>query len=140
MDFTVRRDRPSQDELVRLYDAVGWSTYTAEPARLKAAIDASFHVLAARDEAGRLVGLIRTVSDGVSIAYIQDLLVHPDAQRAGVGSALMRDVLSAVSGLRQVVLLTDAEPGQRAFYEACGFTEAHDMKEWPVRSFVRFSS
>lgn len=140
MDFTVRPERPSQDELVRLYDAVGWSKYTAEPPRLKAAIDASFHVFAARDKTGRLVGLIRTVSDGVSIAYIQDVLVHPEVQRSGVGLALMRQVLDAVSELRQVVLLTDAEPGQRAFYEACGFTEAHDMKEWPVRSFVRFAS
>jgi len=38
--------------------------------------------------------------------------------------------------VRQVVLLTDAEPGQRAYYESRGFVEAHDVRPEPLRSFV----
>ena len=40
----------------------------------------------------------------------------------------------------QQVLLTDAEPGQRAFYEALGYTETHDVGDGSsLRAFVRFT-
>ena len=41
----------------------------------------------------RLVGLVRVVGDGASIAYVQDLLVHPDWQRRGIGARLLRDAM-----------------------------------------------
>ncbi|CAM3068996.1 GNAT family N-acetyltransferase [Saccharomonospora xinjiangensis] len=72
-----------------------------------------------------------------SIGYVQDVLVHPDCQRHGVGRTLVTTLLDLYLGVRQRVLLTDAEPGQRAFYESLGFTEIHDMRP-PLRSFVSF--
>ncbi|ROP63821.1 acetyltransferase (GNAT) family protein [Curtobacterium sp. PhB130] len=140
MDFSLGDDRPDLDELVALYAAVGWTAYTDDPGRLHAAVLGSHLVLTARSEGGELVGLVRTVSDGCTIAYVQDLLVAPSAQRAGVGAALLGAVLERVADIRQVVLLTDAEPGQRAFYESCGFTEAHDVAPSGLRSFVRFAA
>lgn len=62
--------------------------------------------------------------------------MHPDHQRAGVGRSLIEAVLEHSRTIRQIVLLTDAEPGQRAFYTSLGFTEAHDV-EPSLRSFVR---
>ena len=38
-----------------------------------------------------------------------------------------------------VVLLTDDEPGQRAFYESLGYRETRDFGEGTLRAFVRFS-
>ncbi|MEY7971635.1 GNAT family N-acetyltransferase [Saccharomonospora xinjiangensis] len=61
-----------------------------------------------------------------SIVYIQDILVHLDCQRQGVGRTLVTALLDLYLGVRQRVLLTDAEPGQRAFSESLGFTEIHD--------------
>ena len=40
--------------------------------------------------------------------------------------------------VRQMVLITDNEPGQRAFYEAVGFTEGSDFRPEPVRVFAQF--
>ena len=40
--------------------------------------------------------------------------------------------------VRQFVLITDNEPGQRAFYESLGFTEGSDFRPDPVRVFVQF--
>lgn len=88
--------------------------------------------------AGSLVGLARVVGDGVTIAYLQDVLVHPRFQRRGIGRRLVELVFAALDDVRQHVLLTDAEPGQRTFYESLGFTEAHDVRPEPLRSFVRF--
>lgn len=136
MTFTIRDERPGTDELVALYDAVGWSAYTRDPEALTASIAGSHSVLTARDAAGRLLGLVRTVSDGVTIVYVQDLLVVPTAHRSGIGGGLLDAVLDRSAGVRQTVLLTDTEPGQRSFYESRGFVEVHDVEPQPLRSFV----
>ncbi|MDT4942384.1 MAG: hypothetical protein QOJ34_2473 [Pseudonocardiales bacterium] len=125
------------DEVIALYAAVGWTAYTREPETIRAGLrGASF--VAAAFAAGRLVGLVRAVSDDATVCYLQDLLVHPDAQRSGVGRALVTAVLDRYSRVRQHVLLTDDEPGQRAFYESVGFTEIRDVEDANLRAFVRF--
>lgn len=87
--------------------------------------------------AGRLVGLARIVGDGLTIAYLQDLLVAPEHQRAGVGSELFRLAFLPYDEVRQKVLITDDEPRQLAFYRSMGFSEIRDL-EHPTRAFVRF--
>lgn len=121
--------------MLALYAAVGWTAYTDEPDTLVRALAGSSLVLAARD-GGTLVGLLRVVSDDATIAYVQDVLVHPGKQRSGVGGQLLDAALARYAHVRQVVLLTDAEPGQRAFYESRGFVEVHDVRPVPLRSFV----
>ena len=139
MPAVLTSEIPAGNELLALYDAVGWSAYTADPERLVRAMHGSHLVLCARNEAtGSLVGLARTVSDGETIVYVQDILVTPDHQREGIGGALLDAVLEHYADVRQLVLLTDDEPGQRAFYESRGLTEAHDMSPHPTRAFVRF--
>lgn len=139
MRFHVGPERPSRNELHELYDAVGWAAYTDKPEQLKSAIDASYLVLAARSEDGKLVGLARTVSDGLTIIYVQDVLVAPAFQREGVGGALLDEVLRQAANIRQVALMTDADPGQRAFYESRGLIEVHDARPHQLRSFVRLA-
>lgn len=129
-------ETPSTEELVGLYDALGWSAYTRDPQRLTEAVAASLRVVTARDEDGLLVGLARVVGDGLTIVYVQDILVRPDRQRRGIGREVFSRVLAPYDDVRQKVLLTDDEPAQRAFYEAMGFTEIRDLTPSP-RSFVR---
>ncbi|WP_131105125.1 GNAT family N-acetyltransferase [Ornithinimicrobium sufpigmenti] len=130
-------DRPSREELVGLYDAVGWSTYTTDPDVLEAAIEGSTHVVTAR-YSDDLLGLARVISDGATIAYLQDVLVRPELQREGVGKALVDAAMAPFTHVRQQVLLTDDEPGQRAFYESLGYAEIRDHGEGRLRAFVRF--
>lgn len=128
-------DSPTDDELVSLYDSVGWSAYTKDPARLAAAVEASLTVVTARHD-GALVGLARLVGDGLTIAYLQDILITPTHRRRGIGRALFERAFAPYADVRQKVLLTDDEPAQRAFYEAMGFTEAGALRH-PLRAFVR---
>ena len=72
---------PRREELVALYDAVGWGVYTRDPDNLERAVRQSLWVSTARDARGQLVGLVRVVGDDATIAWVQDLLVHPDHQR-----------------------------------------------------------
>ena len=125
-----------RDDLIALYAAVGWSAYTKDPARLEAAVTASLSVVTAWDSS-RLVGLARVVGDGLTIAYLQDILVAPEHQRTGIGRELFRRVFEPFDDVRQKLLITDNEPRQLAFYESMGFTEICDL-EHSTRAFAKF--
>lgn len=135
---SAENDTPTGDELLALYTAVGWTAYTRDPGTLRRAVAQSSFNAAARDDAGLLVGFVRVISDDATIAYIQDILVRPDAQGRGIGRALLEAALARYAHVRQVVLITDDEPRQRAFYEALGFTEGAEVSSGPIRTFVQF--
>lgn len=123
-------------EVLSLYRSVGWRVYADNPAMVKAAFAGSLLVLGTfvQDE---LIGLIRAVGDGVSILYIQDVLVAPEHQRKGVGRRLLQAMLAQYPSVYQTVLMTDNIPERAAFYRACGFTAAADMG---CCAFIRMSS
>ena len=121
--------------LCALYDAVGWSAYTRDPDKLLAAFRGSSLVVEARAD-GHLVGIARCVSDDVSIAYVQDILVHPDRHRTGLGRALLGAVLERYAHVRQKVLLTDDREEQVRFYEAMGFANTRDLTVTRLNAFV----
>ena len=127
--------------VVRLYDSVGWSAYTKDPENLAGALAGSTLLAVAR-EGDDLVGLARVITDGHSICYLQDVLVDPQHQRTGLGRRLVEFVLAPYTHVRQKVLLTDTEPGQKAFYEDLGYRQAGtgDGGGLPLRAFVRFDS
>ena len=139
VSFSVAAASPASLDsvsVVALYDSVGWSAYTKDPDGLMRGLAGSYRIAAAHDEIGRLVGLARAISDGATIVYIQDIVVDPVAQRRGIGGSLVACLLELVGPVRQTVLLTDTEPGQRAFYEGLGFTEVRDHDP-ELRAFVR---
>ena len=135
MTITYDTRRPSTAQLHALYDSVGWSLYL-RPGLLDACLDGSTWFECAWSSAAddvqekadgaseKLVGLVRVVGDDASIAYVQDLLVDPDHQRAGVGSRLLDDAGQRFSHVRQLVLLTDDDAQTRAFYESAGLVAA----------------
>lgn len=118
-----------------LYEAVGWKPYTKNPDQLRAALIGSSLVLTYKTN-GKIVGLVRCVTDGQSICYLQDILVDPSHQRSGIGSSLVNQVLLEYEHIRQVVLMTDAEEQQMKFYEKLGFREIKN----DLRGFVLLRS
>ncbi len=113
----------AQKDLLALYASVKWTAYTADPEKLMRALQQSLLVISAWDN-DTLVGLIRSVGDGETILYIQDLLVLPTYQNQGIGLQLMQQMLQAFPDVRQKVLLTDEASDVRHFYEKCGFQSA----------------
>jgi ribosomal protein S18 acetylase RimI-like enzyme len=65
----------------------------------------------------RLVGVVRVLSDGYTFSAIADILVDPEYQRLGIGTALMRQALAATPDAR---LLIDAAPDCVGFFEKIG--------------------
>lgn len=127
-------------ELLSLYDALGWASYTRDPDVLARAVANSSVVAVARDLDGTLVGLARALSDDASVFYLQDILVRPDHQRSGVGRQLFDACLDRYAHVRQKVLLTDDDEAQRGFYESLGFVRTVDFEGAPLNAYVRFDT
>ncbi|WP_244516884.1 GNAT family N-acetyltransferase [Arthrobacter alpinus] len=128
----------SNDAVLALYESVGWSAYASNPELLCRAIKGSSFVVTAWSEDGRLIGLARAVSDDATICYVQDILVNPDFQGAGLGRGLFAQVTERYQHVRQTVLITDDQPKQRAFYESMGLAEGSNFAPEPIRVFARF--
>lgn len=114
------------DEIRRLYSEVGWTAYTENMPALEQGYKNSMLVLAAYEN-GELLGIIRAVGDGATIVFIQDILVFPEKQRHGVGTALLKAVLDRYPNVRQIELTTDNTPKTVAFYKSLGFSEFSEM-------------
>ncbi|WP_054777240.1 GNAT family N-acetyltransferase [Lacticaseibacillus saniviri] len=119
--------QPTQAQATALYTAVGWKAYTQDMPSLMQALQHSVLITAwAEDD---LVGLIRGVTDGHSILYIQDLLVLPAYQRQGIATRLMQQLRSAYP-TGQTVLLTDDKAATKRFYTSVGMkdVDAHQLR------------
>ncbi|WP_354173776.1 GNAT family N-acetyltransferase [Arthrobacter sp. UYEF36] len=64
--------------------------------------------------------------------------MDPAFQKSGAGRGLLEAVQTRYQHVRQFVVITDNEPGQRTFYEALGYTEGSDVRPEPVRVFAQF--
>ncbi len=115
-----------EDEIFRLYSEVGWTAYTENMTALRHGYEHSLLVLAAYED-DDLLGIIRVIGDGFTVVFIQDILVYPEKQRQGIGTALIEAILTRYPDVRQIELATDHTPQTIAFYKSLGFREFSDI-------------
>ncbi len=91
-------------------------------------------ILAVDDKTDRVVGFVTAISDGILAAYIPLLEVLPDYRGRGIGSELIRRMLSELEGLYMVDLVCDVE--LRQFYERFGLKAmtAMTQRDFAVQS------
>lgn len=114
------------DEIMGLYESVGWTNYTKNPQMVRDAFKNSLKILGAFD-GETLVGFVRAVGDGCSILYIQDIIVHPVYQRKGIGKELLSKMLELYSDVYQKILCTDDTEKTNNFYKSLGFLPISDI-------------
>jgi ribosomal protein S18 acetylase RimI-like enzyme len=110
------------DVIVELYQAGGWWKELPQWREvIPRMIQGSFCFMVAKEPEGRIVGMGRAISDGVSDAYIQDVVVLRSHRGRGIGAELVRRLAEhcASHGISWVGLV--AEPGTQPFYERLGF-------------------
>ena len=108
------------ENVLHLYQAVGWTNYTNQPEMLEQALSHSLAIYVALD-GDAVVGLIRLIGDGFSSVFVQDLIVLPTYQRQGIGSNLMKEALADYNDAYQVQLATEQTEKNLGFYRSLGF-------------------
>lgn len=97
--------------------AVGWNRMELEYAN---PLMTSYCHIAVYDKE-ELIGYVDCVSNGVTDAYIQDLMVHPDDQGKGIGTELMNRMIAYLKEKRIYMISVVFEESLKPFYAKFGF-------------------
>ena len=109
------------DEIVALYQAgVWWQESEHARAVLPKLILGRFFAWS-RAADGKLVGMGRAISDGVSDACIQDVVVLAELRGRGIGHELVARLTEYCLERHLEWIGLVAEPGTTPFYEKLGF-------------------
>jgi ribosomal protein S18 acetylase RimI-like enzyme len=108
-------------EIVFLYKTGGWWKDIYDSAEIPRLIMGSFAFAVAADTNGHAIGMGRVISDGVSDAYIQDLVILPEYRGRGIGTGILSVLIKHCkqAGLSWIGLI--AEPDSEEFYVPLGF-------------------
>ncbi|MDV4149397.1 GNAT family N-acetyltransferase [Clostridium sp. AL.422] len=68
----------------------------------------------------KLIGFGRSISDGVRQSAIYDVAIHPEYQRKGIGSLIIKNIIEATPTCNFILY---ASPGKESFYESLGFSK-----------------
>ena len=111
-----------EDEIVNLYKAGGWWRENYSKSGIKYLIEGSFaFAVVIKKKTGKAVGMGRLLSDGVSDAYIQDLVVLNEYRGRGIGKYLVNELVNYCKSKKIMWIGLIAEPNQDNFYEKLGF-------------------
>lgn len=100
-----------------LRESVGWNRMENE---YNNPLMTSYYHIAVYDK-DKLVGYIDCLSNGVTDAYIQDLMIHPNYQRQGIGTDLMNKMIGYLKEKNIYMISVVFEERLKAFYEKFGF-------------------
>ena len=114
-------DLPAADELRRL---AGWNQ-TVEDWRRMLSLEPRGCFVAVLE--GKVVGTVTSTTYGQTLAWVGMMLVHPEHQRRGIGTRLMRHVLECLQDWGVTCVKLDATPAGRPVYERLGF-----VPEWTL--------
>lgn len=77
-----------------------------------------------------------TVQLSEGVYELKNLAVSPDAQKRGLGRAMIEHALHHLRGRGQTLLVgTGDVPSTRGFYEACGFSYSHRVKDFFTKNY-----
>lgn len=117
MELDVKQDCVGVDwkTVSQTLKCVGMAYY--EPDGHRRAFEAS-HTTIFVYQSDQLIGFGRAISDGVYQAAIYDCAVLPEFQGKGIGTIIMKNILSQISKCNVILY---ASPGKEGFYQKHGF-------------------
>jgi len=109
-----------EEDIIELYKAGGWWKDHYDKSKIKHLIKGSF-AFAVAVHKNKAIGMGRLLSDGVSDAYIQDLVVLPKFRDKGIGKEIVKTLVDHCKSKGILWIGLIAEPGQSSFYSNLGF-------------------
>ena len=119
-------EKASEREIEDLYRHAGWWGSGWDASFIAPMIRGSFLFAGAFYE-NRQIGMGRVLSDGVSDAYIQDVVVLKEFRGQGVGSRIISFLVEELQKRDIDWIGLIGEPGTQRFYENLGFEEMKDF-------------
>jgi aralkylamine N-acetyltransferase len=126
-NFSSCRQEDYLFQIRHLYRLAGWWSESEDSLeKLVGIISGSHCFVAAVQETGVILGMGRAISDRASDAYIQDIMVRPEARRQAIASSIMKAILAHLErdGMTWIGLI--AKQGTQLFYRGMGFSEMPD--------------
>ncbi|MBF0297914.1 MAG: GNAT family N-acetyltransferase [Oligoflexia bacterium] len=74
----------------------------------------------------KLIGMGRVISDGLSDAYIQDIIVTKSFRGKGIGKSIVKKIVDHLKEKKVAWIALIAQPGTSSFYTDLGFKEMKD--------------
>lgn len=118
MTYCVNEPVPSK-AIADLRQSVGWNrmdTAYQDPMLIS-------YVHIAVYDGDKLIGYVDSVSNGVTDAYIQDLMIHPDYQGKGIGTELVNRMIAILKSQHIFMISVVFDDALRPFYKHFGFHE-----------------
>ncbi len=122
--LSARRQEDYLIQIRHLYRLAGWWSEPGDTLeKLVRIISGSHCFVAAVQESGVILGMGRAISDRASDAYIQDIMVRPEARRQAIASSIMKAIVARLErdGMTWIGLI--AKQGTQPFYRGLGFSE-----------------
>lgn len=123
MEYEIKENVLTAKDFVRLRVSAGWGELLEQQAQ--DALKNSLCTIAVMDQ-GQVIGMGRLVGDGVSICYVQDLVILPQYQGKGIGKSIMERLIAYTKehGIPETNLTVGlfAAKGKEEFYQKLGFT------------------
>ena len=125
-------DKVDWKQISRIISIVGWGDRS--PEQLEYAFGRSSFVRFAYDE-NQLVGMGRTVDDGVYYGWIVDLAILPEYQGKGIGSFILKELENDLRPF--VTTMLTAAKGKAGFYENLGWQRQSASYIWPRSDYKK---
>ncbi|MFQ6039663.1 MAG: GNAT family N-acetyltransferase [Candidatus Poribacteria bacterium] len=119
MNINYSFERPlAPQDVQRLLKQTNWADERDIPG-IETMMENSFLTIGAWDD-DRLIGFARVLSDGVYRALIDDVVVDELYRGKGIGTEIIKHLLSRLGQVEEIFLRTEKE--MVSFYERLGFT------------------
>lgn len=120
MKLRYKFGKPRVEDFIALFKTTGWTFFP--PKTFNKVLDGTYCQVCVYD-GKRLVGTARVLSDGAAYAWINDMIVHPEYQRHGIGSKIMKMIIKYLRERKIPNLGLFCAPGAKKFYISLGFKE-----------------
>ncbi|MEK4905927.1 GNAT family N-acetyltransferase [Niallia sp. FSL R7-0648] len=121
--YQFENNIPTLTEYRSLCESVGWANFMNFDVA-ETSLRNSLYCITVKDKE-QIIGMGRIVGDGAIYFYIQDIVVHPDYQKNGIGKeimALLVEYLKSNAPDKAFVGLF-ASQGKETFYEKYNFKD-----------------
>ena len=85
---------PTVKEYIQLRNSIGWNILQFD--KIKKWLDNSIFCVCA-EEKGSIVGFGRSIGDGATVFYIQDIMVNPAYQKQKIATLIMEKIMDYIN-------------------------------------------